>query len=395
MNLFFKILKWIGITLLAAVLLIAVIFLFNTDLSNPDDIQTFLDNKLNKLGITGASAVFIENGEIIQNYQYGYADLENNISVSDETTFQIASISKTVTGTAIMQLYEQGYFDLDDDINNYLPFPIRHPAFPDTPITFRMLLTHTSGIDNNWEVYDSLYTIENGGGDSPVTLEEFSRGFFIPGGLYYDAQLNFTETGPGETFQYSNTGYALLGYLVEEISGEPFPAFCKTHIFDPLDMPNTTWLLSDTDISQLAIPYENEEALPYYSFATYPDGTLKTTPEEYSHLMIAMMNNGKYNGNQILQPETVMEMLTPIARENMQALTWDYGVSDELFMGKYNNGNIVGHTGGDPGIFTIAMFNKENKTGVVIFMNESPAMNWKIINFMQLINRLFIEGGLL
>jgi CubicO group peptidase (beta-lactamase class C family) len=391
MNLLLKILKWAGIILLAAILIIAMIFLVNTDLSNPDDVQTFLDNKLSKLGIAGASAVFIENGEITQHYQYGYADLENTISVNEQTVFQIASISKTVTGTAIMQLYENGAFDLDDDINDYLPFPVRHPEFPDTSITFRMLLTHTSGIDNNWDVYDSLYTTDSGGGDSPVSLEEFAHGFFIPGGEYYDATLNFTETAPGEAYLYSNTAYALLGYLVEEISGKPFPVYCKTHIFEPLDMPNTTWLLADTDISKLAIPYDNEAALPHYSFATYPDGTLKTTPEEYSHLMIAMMNNGEYSGNQILQPETVQEMLTPVANENRQALTWDYGVPNELFMGKYNNGNIVGHTGGDPGIFTIAMFNKENKNAVVIFMNEGPALDWKTINFLQFIKRLILE----
>jgi CubicO group peptidase (beta-lactamase class C family) len=389
MNLFLKILKWFGIVILALILIIAFMFLINTDFSNPKELTTFLDHKLAKLDITGATAVFIEGGQITETYQYGYADLENKIPVNDETIFQIASISKTVTGTAIMQLYENGALDLDDDINDYLPFPVRHPEFPDTPITFRMLLTHTSGIDNNWDIYDSLYTTESGGGDSPITLEEFARGFFIPGGEYYDAKLNFTVTAPGEAYEYSNTGYALLGYLVEEISGEPFPVYCKTHIFDPLDMPNTTWLLADTDTSLLAIPYQKGEALPHYSFATYPDGALKTTPEEYSHLIFAMMNNGQYNGNQILQPQTVKEMLTPVANENRQALTWDYGVPDELFMGKYNDGNIIGHTGGDPGVFTIAMFNKETKNGLVIFMNESPSINWKVINLMQFVERLF------
>ena len=388
MNLFLKILKWLGIVILGLITVIAFIILINTDLSNPADITTFLDRKLNRLDITGASAVFITDGKISETYQYGYADLESQIPVTRNTIFQIASISKTVTGTAIMQLYENGDIDLDDDINAYLPFSVRHPAFPDTPITFRMLLSHTSGIDNNWDVYDSLYTTDSGGGDSPITLEQFARGFFIPGGAYYDAKYNFTVTAPGETYQYSNTAYALLGYLIEEISGETFPDYCKSHIFEPLDMPNTTWLLANTDMGKLAVPYENDKALPHYSFATYPDGTLKTTPQEFSHLMIAMMNNGEYNGNQILQPETVTEMLTPVANENHQALTWDYGVPDELFMGKYNNGNIVGHTGGDPGVFTIAMFNKENKNGVVLFMNESPGINWKVINLFQLVKRL-------
>jgi CubicO group peptidase (beta-lactamase class C family) len=326
MKVFLGILKWVSIVFLSLVAIIVIIFLVNTDLSNPENTQKFLENKIGKAGIRGISIAMIKDDQIISTYQAGYANVEENHPVEKDTIFQIASVSKTITGTAVVQLHEQGKLDLDDDINDYLPFSIRHPNIPDSPITFRMLLSHTAGMDNNWEVYDTFYTISNGGGDSSVSLGEFIEGFFVPDGRYYDAAKNFTKTGPGEAYQYSNPAYALLGYLVEQISRQSFPEYCQDRIFEPLDMPNTTWLLADTHIENLAIPYEGNEALPHYSFATYPDGTLKTTPTDYAHFLIAMMNDGRYKGNQILQPETIVEMLKPIARDGLQALTWDYGL---------------------------------------------------------------------
>ena len=88
----------------------------------------------------------------------------------------------------------------------------------------------------------------------------------------------------------------MLGYLLEEISGTSFPEYCKTYIFIPLEMEHTTWLLQDTDTTNLAIPYQGKKGLPYYSYATYPDGALKTTAAEYGHLLIAIMRDGQYKG---------------------------------------------------------------------------------------------------
>ena len=396
MKLFLSILKWLGVTILALFMVFAVILLINTDVSNPADTQTFIENKLEKMGIVGASVAVIKDGEVTETYQYGYQDLENRIPVNHETVFQIASTSKGVTGTAIMQLYERGYFDLDDDINNYLPYAVRHPQYPEIPITFRMLLSHTGGLENNWDLYDSLYTIESGGGDSPISLDEFTRGFFIPGGKYYDATLNFAESAPGETYTYSNPGYALLGYLVEEITKQSFPSYCKENIFEPLDMQNTTWMLANTDSTKLARLYVGEdENLVNYAFPTYPDGGLITTPTDYSHLMIALMNGGEYEGNHILQPQTIDEMLTPCAKENQQALTWDYGVMEELYLGNMDNGEITGHTGGDFGMFSVALFNPKKNTGVVIFMNEAFPIDLKALNIYQLLRGMILRANLL
>lgn len=380
--------------MLAIVFIILGLIVFNTDFSFSDDLGTFIEKKINKADITGISIAMIKEDEIVSTWQAGYADVENDVPVTDKTIFQIASVSKTVTGTAVMQLYERGLISLDDDINQYLPFTIVHPQYPEIPITFRKLLTHTAGFKENWDVIMGSYTIAIGGGDSKVSLGEFVKEYFVEDGKWYDAQKNFTDRAPGEEFLYSNAGYALLGYLVEEVSGVSFPDFCKTNIFIPLEMVNTTWLLKDTDTSKMAIPYEGNEGLPYYSYDTYPDGALKTTPTEYAHLMIAIMNDGQYKGNSILLPETVAEMLTPAAKEDMQALAWNYDSLPELQLSEMDNGHIIGHTGGDPGILTFALFDPQNKTGLVVFMNQGLEMNFKIINFNLLVRRLLLEAGM-
>ena len=118
----------------------------------------------------------VENDQIIWKGAYGYASIEQNKPVGDSTIFHIASISKLLTGTALMQLWEEGLFDLDDDINNYLPFEIRNPNYPDDPITFRMLLTHTSSINDDWTQLIYLYTYII---DSPVSLESFVENYFL------------------------------------------------------------------------------------------------------------------------------------------------------------------------------------------------------------------------
>ncbi len=389
-----NILKWLGIILIATAAIIMGLLAFNTDFSSPDNLGTFLDTKIKKAGIAGISVAMIRDGDIVSTWQAGYADVANKKPVTDETVFQIASISKTVTGIAVMQLYERGLIDLDDDINQYLSFKIEQPQYPENPITFRRLLSHTAGLKDNWDVINRSYTITSGGGDSDVSLEEFVKRYFVEGGQWYNPEKNFTESAPGEDFLYSNAGYGLLGYLVEEISGSSFPEYCKTNIFLPLEMDHTTWLLKDTNTENMAIPYEGDEPLPFYSFATYPDGALKTTPTEYAHLLIAMMNNGQYNGKSILRDEIVTEMLTPVAKGGKQALTWQYSSLDELKQMDLDNGNIIGHTGGDPGIVTFALFNPQNRTGLIVFMNQGLEMNFKILNFGQLVRRLLFDAGL-
>ena len=121
-------------------------------LYEPSTLDSFIVAKMDQYHFPGLSACIVKDDQIIWKNVYGYANIEENRLVTDSTLFFLASVSKPVTGTAIMQLWEQGLFNLDDDINNYLPFQVRNPSHPNDPITFQMLLTHTSSIYDNWNL---------------------------------------------------------------------------------------------------------------------------------------------------------------------------------------------------------------------------------------------------
>jgi CubicO group peptidase (beta-lactamase class C family) len=133
--------------------------------------------------IPGLSACIVKDGELVWHNAYGYADVEREIPVTDSTLFFIASISKTITGTALMQLYERGLFHLDDNVNNYLPpdLQVVNPSYPNDPITLKMILSHVSSIKDNWGVLEPLTVA----GDSPITLYDFLKNYLVPGGAYY------------------------------------------------------------------------------------------------------------------------------------------------------------------------------------------------------------------
>jgi len=176
----------------------------------------------------------------------GLADVEHQRPMRADTLINIASVSKTVTATAVMQLWEQNRFDLQDDVGRYLPFPLRNPHFPAVPITFEQLLTHRSSIKDNWSTYDRTYVC----GDSPLALGEWLTAYFTPGGAYWD-NANWhqwppgTRNPPAEPRCYSNVGFGVLGYLVELLSQRRFSEFCKERIFRPQGMRHTGWFLRE------------------------------------------------------------------------------------------------------------------------------------------------------
>jgi len=154
-----------------------------------------------------------------------------------------------------MQLYERGFFDLDDDVNDYLNFNLRNPKYPDKEITFRMLLSHQSSLAVDLPTFKFNRVI-------PAGLEvvgypyPFLRDYLVPGGLHYKPQV-WTDTNPGEETYYSNIGYATLGYLVEILSGKTFEEYCSENIFEPLDMNNSSFRLANVNSSRVAVPYDS------------------------------------------------------------------------------------------------------------------------------------------
>jgi CubicO group peptidase (beta-lactamase class C family) len=340
------------------------------------------------LRIPGVAACIIKSGRIVWSKAYGWANILRRVPMDPNATVQnIGSISKTVVATAVMQLWERGKFQLDDDINDRLPFAVRSPALPGTPISYRLLLTHRSGIADSL-AYRSSYAC----GDPKLALEAWLKAYLTPGGRYYDKGANFHPWKPGEKHDYSNVGFGLLGYLVERVSGESFPHYTKKNIFDPLKMKRTGWLLSDVDVDSHAVPYspaaDGEELAAYrkfgllageavhdpasgdhrplclYSFPNYPDGSLRTSVNQLARLLLAYANDGSLENARILAPDTVRLMLTPqSATTPQQGLCWATETRD----GRRH----WGHNGGDPGIRTTMSFRPSDGVGAIVFVNRA------------------------
>jgi CubicO group peptidase (beta-lactamase class C family) len=192
-----------------------------------------LDNKILaaiwRNNIVGLSAAIFQDSRIIWSKGYGYADLRTGRKATPETVYRIASISKTITATALMQLFDHEKFLLDDDISLYLGYAVRNPQFSHDKITLRQLLTHTSSIIDEG-TYNQLVE------ETPQLLKEIDiREFLVPGCKYYSTK-NFANYPPGTEFTYSNLEYNLIGSLVEVLSGERFDKYTIRHIFAPLQM---------------------------------------------------------------------------------------------------------------------------------------------------------------
>lgn len=358
--------KKIILTFTALFLLIIIISSCSDDTPVINDAATF-DAYLEEQIISENSpalSVLIFEGETIKYEKYlGQSDVENNIALTQNDIFLMASVSKMITGTALLQLYEKDSFDLDDNINEHLPFNINVPN-QSTPITFRMLLTHTSAIEDgpNSELFYSY------GEDSPLGLKSYMEKYFTPGEEYYDATDNFYNDEPGAAYNYSNMASALIGVLVAEISNKDFKDYCKENIFQPLGMNDTYWSLDAALQSNktLVNPYDyangNFELVQHYTFPDYPNGALRSTARDMMKFLAALAQEGTFNNHQLLTTNTVSEMLSP------QIPSIDSETGLHTFVIDETN-NIWGHDGSEQGVSTEVGFNKSNDIGVIVLSN--------------------------
>ena len=360
-----------------------------TSIETVEQLDAFIASQISTHEVPGTAVSIVANGDVVWSKGYGFANVAESQPVTPDTPFMIASISKAVTGVALMQAVEEGHFGLDDDINTLLPFEVNNPRIEGEVITPRHLVTHTSGIVDNEEVYDASYAP----GDPQIALGDFTAGYLMPNGEWYDSQRNFADTQPGEQYAYSNIGAGLAGYLLETTTGTPLNEFSQEHLFEPLGMNNTGWFLTDfPDRNAIALPYDGKEPLDHYGYPTWPDGQLRSSVNDMGHFLAMVMNNGTWQGTQILKPETVSQMLEPqfldiTKDDDEQALFW------------VHRSGLIGHTGGDYGTLTMMFFNPETKIGTVILMNEaSEQSQGAIVNILRQVAlneqtaALFVDG---
>jgi CubicO group peptidase (beta-lactamase class C family) len=344
-------------------------------------LDNFFTGLMDKYKFVGIGACLIKDDRIAWAGNYGYANMETGKMINKESIFQLSSLSKTITAFAVLQLYEEGKLDLDVSIDPYLEFKFRNPRFPEKQITFRMLLNHTSGLadvtSSGPVVPSNVGRPKSSRGDSEMTLEEYITQLLIPGGRYYSEEY-FKDTEPGTSYNYSNIGYSLLGYLVQRISGMDYSAYCRKNIFDPMDMDDTGWHLRDLDTSRVIFSYSfsPEDTVPVYRKTYhfgepgYPAGMVRTTMDDFSRFLIMIMNHGRYGDIKLLKPSTIDLMLSPQHIPNMASRSFKLIDKSLSWLMIETNGSLYYEMNGFSGsIFTDAHFSTENGTGMIYYLS--------------------------
>lgn len=329
----------------------------------------------------------------------------------EDTVFLVGSIQKVFVAVSILQLYDEGLVGLDDDVNTYMPFNIRHPGYPNTPITIRMLLSHRSGLDATLPsefAYDWV-------GDNPT---EWTRSFpedLVNLTLIEWLELNLDEDGslyspshwvrePGTGYSYSNNGYKILMCILETVTGQSIQDYMDENIFTPLQMEHTGFD---------CLEFTDEHATPHTR--KYGDATniplpvwngrymLRSSASDMGNLMMTLMNDGVYEGARILEEETVELMSTNtrssfFLRDYVRKLKRDgYGMGIEVC-----NHGLTGHGGSTVG-FTgefyicpskrIGVFRVSNVNAILDYTSEG----WRDIGHIngQIRTKIMRTTGLL
>jgi CubicO group peptidase (beta-lactamase class C family) len=284
-------------------------------------IETLIDKAANLYRFNGTVLVS-KKGKIILEKGYGFQDIKNNISNTPNTIYQVGSTTKQFTAAVILKLAEQNKLTLDDKVSKYFPeFKINQN------ITIKHLLTHTSGI---FEIFrDPLFIKENK--QSPMSKEKMLS-FYIDKPLYFE---------PGTQYSYCNSGYQLLGLIIEKITGKPYELNVRELILKPLKMNHSGFDFSGLNSTQKATGYSKyskdkyEQSAPWDSTATYSAGALYSTAHD-----LYLWHKGLLN-NRVLKKSTLKEAYTPFLE--------GYGLGcfiDTLYQKKVisHGGNIEGFT---------------------------------------------------
>ncbi len=295
------------------------------------NLQQFIDE--NKLPCM--VAIVVKNGQIVYHKAFGMADVQANVPMKTDAIFRIASMTKAVTSTAVMMLYEEGKFGLDDPVSKYIPefkqpqvlqtFTWKDTTYITEPakseITIRQLLNHTSGISYGVISNDERFKAINA--KAGITDLYTTQPVILSDNIKKLAKLPLQHQ-PGEKWTYGlNTD--VLGYLVEIWSGMPFDQFLQQHLFEPLGMQDTYFYLPDAKKSRLVPVQKPDQAQKWTKFPVtfydpdYPVSGAKTffsggaglssTAKDYATFLQMLLNDGTFNGKRLLSRPTV-ELLT-------------------------------------------------------------------------------------
>jgi CubicO group peptidase (beta-lactamase class C family) len=312
--------------------------------------------------IPSASIALVSGDQVIWSGAYGQSNLWARTPAATNTVYLIGSTFKTMSSVALLQLMEQGKFKLDDRVSDYLTDFKIQGEHPQKPVTFRHLLTHTSGMPADFGGFPVW------GDTVPPSLEEYLR-----------KSLKVTKP-PMTSVTYSNMAYTLIGYLVQKLSGKPYKQYIQEHIFTPLEMNSTAFEPRPDMDERLSIPYRVDEktgaqvGAVRVKASVWPAGLVYGTVLNQANWLIVNLNGGKFKDKQIISEATLDQMFT---RQHDQfkgrieniwgnetagfGLTWWSQVRD--------GDRYFAHSGSVPGYTAFLLGNRDRKLGFAILTN--------------------------
>jgi CubicO group peptidase (beta-lactamase class C family) len=317
-------------------------------------VDTYITAEAGEHSFRGAVLVGM-NGKVVFEKAYGIAEEEWNVRNTTTTKFRIASLSKQFTAACILLLQERGKLKVQDPISRYLT------GLPEAwrSITIHQLLTHTSGIPNYTDS-SQLKKINRTG----ATPQEMIT-------LVADKPLDFK---PGSRWHYTNTGYILLGMMIEKISGQPYADFMKHNIFEPLGMMNSGYDRATDILKERASGYQIQGGLANADFIDmtipYAAGGIYSTVEDLYRFNEALAQQGK-----LLSADSLKEMFTEYPEATYQGQNYGYGVviSRQKF-GKL----LYYHGGGVEGFSSSIQRYPDERVCIVVLSNLSSFKPWEL-----------------
>jgi CubicO group peptidase (beta-lactamase class C family) len=303
-----------------------------------------------KADAPGVTVIVVKDGKTLLRKAYGLADVEHKLPLAPDTPMRLGSITKQFTSTAILMLVDEGKIKLDDDITVYLPdYPTQGKK-----ISIEHLLTHTSGIVS--------YTGKPGymaGMQKDVSVQQMVDSF----------KNDPLEFAPGSRYKYNNSGYFLLGAIIEKVSGQTYDKFVEQRIFVPLGMTRTAYEGHERDKAQRALGYSGapggfKPTMPLSMTQPYAAGSLVSTVDDLAR-WDAAVSSGK-----LLKAASWQRAFTPYTLADGASTKYGYGWS----VGKLQGTPMISHGGGINGFNTYALRLPAEKVYVAVLSNVDSGL---------------------
>ena len=318
------------------------------DISNWDQLCQAAEKSQQRHKVPGIVVGVLHNGEV-STAAYGVTNLEHPLEVTDQTLFQIGSITKTFAGTLAMKLVEAGKLDLDAPVRTYLPdFKVLDPEASEK-VSLRHLMTHTSG----W--VGDLFIDTGTGDDAPAK--------------YMAEMAELEQMAPlGQIWSYNNSGFYLLGYVIEQVTGKSFPAALQEMILEPLELSNTFFDPADVLTHRFAAGHVGGQVARPWALprAAYPAGGITCSVHDLlAYARFHMGDGRRENGDRLLEQDSLAQMQSPVVtvwQEEKWGLTWS--VDDT------HGTRLVSHSGGTNGQGAQLLMAPEDQFALAIFTNS-------------------------